>query len=134
MPVAKIHVHEGAFTEDELAAVGKAVQSALEEVLSVPAEDYYRITHILPKGQLSHTPAFVGCTYSERFILLELTFMVGRPKEKRLMLHAVLNRLVVESVGLRPDDLLIVLCEVPGENISFGKGLAQRANLSMAAS
>ena len=39
MPVAKIHVHEGAFKDGELAAIGTAVQAALEEVLSVPPED-----------------------------------------------------------------------------------------------
>lgn len=77
-----------------------------------------------------HTPAFVGCTYSERFVLLELTFISGRPKEKRLALLGALNRLVVEKVGLRPDDLLVMIYELPGENISFGRGLAQRANIS----
>jgi hypothetical protein len=49
MPVAKIHVHEGAFKDSELAAIGTAVQAALEEVLSVPPEDHFRITHVLPK-------------------------------------------------------------------------------------
>jgi hypothetical protein len=113
MPVAKIHVHEGAFKDSELAAVGTAVQAALEEVLSVPPEDYFRITHVLPKGQFVHTPAFVGCTYSERFVLLELTFISGRPKEKRLALLAALNRLVVEKVSLRPDDLVVLIYEMP---------------------
>jgi hypothetical protein len=65
MPVAKIHVHEGAFKDGELAAIGTAVQAALEEVLSVPPEDYFRIMHVLPKGQFVHTPAFVGRTYSD---------------------------------------------------------------------
>jgi phenylpyruvate tautomerase PptA (4-oxalocrotonate tautomerase family) len=130
MPVAKIHVHEGAFRDSELAAIGTAVQAALEEVLSVPPEDYFRITHVLPKGQLVHTPAFVGCTYSERFVLLELTFISGRPKEKRLALLSALDRLVVEKVGLRPDDLVVLIYEMPGENISFGQGLAQRAHIS----
>ena len=130
MPVAKIHVHEAAFTEDEIAKVGMAVQAALEEVLSVPADDWYRIVHVLPRGQFVHTPAFLGCTYSERIILLELTFMAGRSRETRLALHAALNRLVVESVGLRPDDLVVIFHETAGENISFGKGLAQRAGLS----
>ena len=88
MPVAKIHVHEGAFDDGELSAIGLAVQAALEEVLSVPPEDYFRVTHVLPKGQFVHTPAFVGCTYSERLVLLELTFILGRPKEKRLLLLA----------------------------------------------
>jgi hypothetical protein len=61
-----------------------AVQTALEEVLSVPPEGYFRVTYVLPKGRFVHTPAFVGCTYSER--LIELTFISGRPKEKRLAL------------------------------------------------
>jgi hypothetical protein len=63
-----------------------AVQTALEEVLSVPPEGYFRVTYVLPKGRFVHTPAFVCCTYSERLILLELTFISGRPKEKRLAL------------------------------------------------
>src|SRR5229473_3467906 len=134
MPVAKIHVHEGAFRDSELATIGTAVQAALEEVLSVPPEDYFRITHVLPKGQFVHTPAFVGCTYSERLVLLELTFISGRPKDQRLALLAALNQLVVEKVGLRPDDLVVLIYEMPGENISFGQGLAQRARISASAS
>jgi hypothetical protein len=39
-------------------------------------------------------------------------------------LLAALNRLVVEKVSLRPDDLLVMIYELPGENISFGYGLA----------
>src|SRR5258706_14909227 len=118
MPVAKIHVHEGVFNDSEIATIGTAVQAALEEVLSVPPEDYFRITHVLPKGQFVHTPAFVGCTYSERFVLLELTFISGRPKEKRLALLAALNRLGVEKVSLTPDDRGVLIYEVPVENIS----------------
>jgi hypothetical protein len=32
--------------------------------------------------------------------------------------------------GISPDDLLIQLSEAPGENFSFGQGLAQRAFIS----
>jgi 4-oxalocrotonate tautomerase len=31
------------------------------------------------------------------------------------------------AAGVSPDDMLITLYEVPGENISFGQGEAQRA-------
>ena len=53
--------------------------------------------------------------------------------EKRFL--AALKRLkalndgVVAAAGISPDDLLITLYEVPGENISFGRGLAQRAHI-----
>jgi phenylpyruvate tautomerase PptA (4-oxalocrotonate tautomerase family) len=69
-------------------------------------------------------------TYTEDFILLEITFIVGRPKETRLALLKELNDRVVEAVGISPDDLSVLIYEVPGENISFGRGLAQRAHIS----
>ena len=41
-----------------------------------------------------------------------------------------LNAQIVERAGISPDDLLIQLSDAPGENFSFGQGLAQRAFLS----
>jgi hypothetical protein len=41
-----------------------------------------------------------------------------------------LNDGVVAAAEISPDDLLITLYETPGENISFGRGLAQRAHIS----
>jgi hypothetical protein len=41
-----------------------------------------------------------------------------------------LNEKVVAAAAISPDDLMITLYEVPGENISFGQGLAQRAHIS----
>jgi hypothetical protein len=130
MPTAKIHVHEGAFTNERLQSIGDAVQAALEETLKIPPEDYYRIFHVLPENRFVHTPSFLGCNYSNEFILLEITFIVSRPKEVRLALLQSLNRHMVEKVGISPDDLSILIYELPGENISFGKGLAQRAHIS----
>jgi hypothetical protein len=34
---------------------------------------------------------------------------------------------VAAAAALSPDDILILLHELPGENISFGQGEAQRA-------
>ncbi|HEX5864399.1 MAG TPA: tautomerase family protein [Casimicrobiaceae bacterium] len=79
-----------------------------------------------------HTPSFVGMNYSDDLIFLEITFISGRPKETRLALLKALNEEVVANAGISPDDLLIVLWEVPGENVSFGQGLAQRAFVSQA--
>jgi len=61
---------------------------------------------------------------------LEITFISGRPKEKRLGLLRALNDGVVAAAEISPEDLLITLYETPGENISFGRGLAQRAHIS----
>jgi phenylpyruvate tautomerase PptA (4-oxalocrotonate tautomerase family) len=130
MPVAKIHVLEGHYDEARLGKVSKAVQEALMSALGVPPDDFFQIIHILPRSQFRHTPSFLGLEYSDGLIVLEVTFISGRPKEKRLGLLKALNDSVVAAAGISPDDLMITLYEVPGENVSFGRGLAQRAHIS----
>jgi phenylpyruvate tautomerase PptA (4-oxalocrotonate tautomerase family) len=130
MPTAKIHITEGQYDGPRLAKVCEAVQSALRDVLKVPPDDFYQIIHVLPRNRFVHTPSFLGLHYTDDFILLELTFISGRPKETRLALLKELNERIVAEAGISPDDLLIMLYEIPGENISFGRGLAQRAFIS----
>lgn len=130
MPLAKIHVREGQYDEARLGKVSAAVQEGLISALGIPPEDFFQLIHVLPPNRLLHTPSFLGLTYSDDLIVLEITFIAGRPKEKRLQLLKTLNECIVAAAGISPDDLLINLYEVPGENISFGRGLAQRAHIS----
>ncbi len=130
MPVAKIHVLEGQYDEGRLGEVSRAVQNGLMSALDIPPDDFFQIIHILPRGRFLHTPSFLGLKYSDNLIVLEISFISGRSKEKRLGLLKALNDGVVSAAGISADDLLITLYEVPGENISFGRGLAQRAHIS----
>src|SRR5437588_4289812 len=130
MPLAKIHVLEGQYDKTRLGKVSSAVQNGLISALGIPPEDFFQIIHILPNSQFRHTPSFLGLNYSDDLIVLEITFISGRPKEKRLGLLKVLNDGVAAAAGISPDDLLITLYETPGENISFGRGLAERARIS----
>jgi hypothetical protein len=130
MPLAKLHVLEGQYDEVRLGKVSSAVQSGLISALGIPPEDFFQIIHVLPKGQFRHTPSFLGLNYSDDLIVLEITFISGRPREKRLGLLKALNDAVVSAARISPDDLLITLYETPGENISFGRGLAQRAHIA----
>ena len=130
MPVAKIHFLEGRYDNAQLDGVSKAVQDALMRALGVPPDDFFQIIHALPRSHFRHTPSFLGLKYSDDLILLEITFISGRPKEKRLALLKALNEGMVAGIGISPDDLMITLYEVPGENISFGQGLAQRDHIS----
>jgi len=132
MPIAKIHVLEGQYDEARLGKVSSAVQDGLISALGIPPEDFFQIFHVLPRNQYLHTPSFLGLNYSDDLIVLEITFISGRPKEKRLGLLKALNDAVVAAAGISPDDLMIAFYEVPGDNISFGRGLAQRADISAA--
>jgi phenylpyruvate tautomerase PptA (4-oxalocrotonate tautomerase family) len=128
MPLAKIHVVEGRYDETRIGKVSGAVQAALMNTLRVPPEDFYQLIFEFPKTRLLHTPSFVGMRYTVDLIVLDLTFIQGRSKETRLALLKDINTRISAAAGVSPDDMLITLYEVPGENISFGQGEAQRAN------
>ena len=133
MPLVKMHVLEGRYNERRLTNVSKAVQEALISILKIPSDDFFQIIHELPRNRFLHTPSFVGMQYSDDFIVLEVAFISGRPKEIRLALLKELNQRIAAGAGISPDDVMIRLSEGPGENVSFGQGLAQRAFVSQAA-
>jgi hypothetical protein len=129
MPIAKIYVHEDRYDEARLSKLGDAIQAALEEVLKIPPEDYFRVYQVLPPNRYVHTPGFLGLTYTDDLILVEITFIAGRDNNARLKLLKVINERVVSAVGISPDDLAIMVYETAGENVSFGRGEAQRAHI-----
>jgi phenylpyruvate tautomerase PptA (4-oxalocrotonate tautomerase family) len=125
MPLAKIHVLEGRYDPDRMAKVSAAIQAALMNTLRVPAEDFYQLIFELPKNRFLHTSSFVGMHYTDDLIILDLTFIQGRPKETRLALLKDINVRVAAAASLSTDDILISLHELPGENISFGQERAK---------
>jgi len=130
MPFVKIHVLEERYAEARLDRVSNAIQQTLRTELGMAPDELFHIIHLLQPRQFRHTRSFLGLTYSDDLIWLELTLIAGRvAKEKRLGLLKALNDGVVDAAQISPDDL-ITFFETAGENISFGRGLAQRADNS----
>jgi hypothetical protein len=130
VPIATIHVLDARYDERRLGHVSAAVQDALISVLKIPSDDFFQVIHVLPRNRFPHSPTFLGMRYSDDLILLEVAFISGRPKETRLALLKELNAQIVARAGISPDDLVILLSETAGENVSLGQGLAQRAFVS----
>jgi hypothetical protein len=128
MPLAKIHVLQGRYDNERLDKISHAIQAALMNTLGVPPEDFYQLIFEFPTKHFRHTPSFVGMNYSDDLIILDVTFIEGRPPETRLALLRDINSRIVAEAGISPDDLMITLYEAPGVNFSFGRGEAQRAN------
>lgn len=128
MPLAKIHVLEGQYDKDRLAKLSTAVREAMIDVMNTPADELFQIIFALPRDRFLHTRSFLGLNYSDDFMVLEINLIAGRPpKETRLALLAKLNARIVAATGISPDDVMIWLIDIAGpENLSFGRGLAQR--------
>ena len=67
--------------------------------------------------------------YTDDLIILDVTFIEGRPPEKRLALLKDINTRISAEAKLSADDLMITIYEAAGVNFSFGRVEAQRANV-----
>ena len=133
MPLAKIHVLEGRYDERRLSNVSKAVQEALISILKIHADDFFQIIHELPRNRFLHTPSFIGMTYTDDFILLELAFISGRPQVRvvsamRFMAgRATLNERRLMHYGFLH---LLGLIRMAGQASLHGIGLQESRRLS----
>jgi phenylpyruvate tautomerase PptA (4-oxalocrotonate tautomerase family) len=126
MPLVKINLLEGR-TGPEKDAIAAAVQAALVANLGVPDADRYQIFNEFPASNFRHTDGYLGLTYTEQLLIIEITFLVGRTDEIKKALLADVNSNLVTAGVVGADDVFVTITEIGLANISFGRGLAQRA-------
>ncbi|MBI4736833.1 MAG: tautomerase family protein [candidate division NC10 bacterium] len=126
MPLVRISLRGGK-AEAYRRAIGEAVHRAMVATLNVPALDRFQvITEHTPAG-LIYDPAYLGINRTVDVIFIQITLNAGRSVEQKRALYARIVALLADNPGVRPQDVLINLVEVPRENWSFGNGEAQYA-------
>lgn len=126
MPLVKINLRRGRTASDK-DMIGAAVHAALVAQILVPTDDRYQLFLEFDPENFRHTAQFLGVTYSPRLLIIEITMIEGRDEETRKSLLSAITANLVAAEVVSPDDVFIVLTEISAANISFGRGLAQRA-------
>jgi phenylpyruvate tautomerase PptA (4-oxalocrotonate tautomerase family) len=115
---------------EEKDSIATSIQTALVSTLGVPEEDRYQLFNEYDGDCFRHTGGYLGLTYSDQLLIIEITFLVGRDDEQKKSLLAAINRNLVAAGVVGADDVFILITEIGHANVSFGKGLAQRARSS----
>jgi phenylpyruvate tautomerase PptA (4-oxalocrotonate tautomerase family) len=102
MPLTKIHLREGRSAEDK-AAMAAAVQEALVANLGIAEDDLFQVIQEYGEGDFRHADAFGDLAYTRDLLMIEISFIQGRSDE------------------------VVILYDVGPANVSFGRGLAQKA-------
>src|SRR5919198_3745694 len=123
MPLVRIELLEGR-SPDELATLADDVQAALTETLDVPVRDRFQIIQEYDEAHLRFDRSYLDIDRTEDWILITVTLSRGRPTEKKQAFYARLSELLNRDLGLRPEDLTIVLVENERDDWSFGGGEA----------
>jgi phenylpyruvate tautomerase PptA (4-oxalocrotonate tautomerase family) len=126
MPLAKIHIRRGRPPETKR-AIADAVQASLIATLGIPEADRFQLIQEYEDEHFIHTSAFLDLTYTRDLLMIEIAFIEGRSDDVKKALLADLNRRLVETAGVRSDDVFVSMYEIGAASVSFGRGLAQRA-------
>jgi len=123
MPLVRIDLPQS-IDADRAEKIGETIHKAMTDVINVPKDDKFQvITRHPPEGR-NVTSEYLGIHYSNNVALIQITLNQGRAVElKKAFYQRVANDLA--ELGLRKQDVVINLVEVPKENWSFGNGEMQ---------
>jgi 4-oxalocrotonate tautomerase len=126
MPFARIDmlVGKSAAYRQTVSAV---VHDAIVTALSVPMDDRFQVITEHPLENHIFSESYLGVSHTEDIVFVQLTLNVGRSVEIKKAFYKAVADGLQGRLGLRREDVFIVLTEVPKENWSFGNGEAQYA-------
>ncbi|HXZ11302.1 MAG TPA: tautomerase family protein [Candidatus Sulfotelmatobacter sp.] len=124
MPLVRVELQQEKPAEYRR-AISDAIQRSLVEVFSVPARDQFQVFSQHSGGTLVYNPDYLGIHRDENFLMVQVFLSTGRTVELKQAFYAKLAGLLKEKPGIRPENVMINLVEVRGEDWSFGNGVAQ---------
>jgi 4-oxalocrotonate tautomerase len=123
VPLVRIDMLEGRSAQEK-AQIADCTHRAMVETLGVPERDRFQIVSEHARESFHFDRAYLDIERSGAFVLVGVTLAAGRSAEVKQSFYARLCELLVETVGLREQDLAVCLVENAREDWSFGNGEA----------
>jgi len=121
MPLVRVALREGK-SPSFLTALGESIHQGMVETINVPADDRFQIFTEHPPEALVYDQKYLGIERSDDIVLIQITLNLGRTLDQKRALYRAIAEKLAKDPGLRPQDVLVSLVEVPKENWSFGNG------------
>jgi 4-oxalocrotonate tautomerase len=123
MPLVNIDLLEGR-TQEELLLIGDLVHKAMVEQLDVPQRDRFQMITQHTRATLQFDRDYLDIERSDQFVMVRVTLSAGRSAEAKSAFYQKLAQLLADRIGLRSEDLAVILVENERADWSFGRGQA----------
>jgi 4-oxalocrotonate tautomerase len=121
MPLVYVTLAEGTTSQDQRAQIGDGIYRALIDIANVPEDDRFQVINEVPSTNLIYSPDYMGFDRSPSVVFIQIFFNAGRSVDVKQALYTRIAE-NLGAAGVRGDDIVINLVEVPKENWSFGRG------------
>lgn len=126
MPLVRIDLPSG-ITAEQRAAVAEAVYRALVDVAGAPEGDRFIVVNQHDQASLLMDQHYIH-ERTEWALIIQIVFNEGRSVDTKKALYRGIVDGIHANAGIRTEDVMITLIEVPKENWSFGRGEMQYAD------
>ena len=93
----------------------------MREVFDVPEDDRFMTIDEYDKGNFLYGENYLGIIRDDDLVIIQITVNNTRGPDKKNALFAPIAELLTKNPGIRPENILVNLLEVPKENWSFGR-------------
>jgi len=121
VPLVQVFLKRG-LSSSQLSLVSEAIHGAMVETINVPRDDRFQIIQEHSPETLIADRRYLGIERSDNVAFIQITLNAGRTLEQKRALYRTIADKLAASPGLRREDILVSLVEVPKENWSFGNG------------
>jgi 4-oxalocrotonate tautomerase len=110
-----------------LNAILEGVYLAMREAFNVPEDDRFMIITEHDEGDIVFGAEYLGIPRTDGLIIIQITANNTRTVDQKKALYKRIAERLASDPGVRPEDVFVNIVEVPKENWSFGRGIAQYA-------
>lgn len=110
-----------------LEGISSSLQSALEHSFDVPAGDCFQVFHQCQPQELVFDRNYFGSQRSDDYVLFHITAGRERSVAQKNALYATLVKYLNTAIGIKPDDVMVVITTTNAADWSFCHGKAALA-------
>ncbi|MGH6796057.1 MAG: tautomerase family protein [Methylocella sp.] len=99
----------------------------MREAFDVPENDRFMTIDEYDKSNFLYDENYLRIGRDDDLVIVQITVNNTRGPDKKMALYARIAENLSKNPGIRPENILVNLLEVPKENWSFGNGIAQYA-------
>ncbi len=126
MPLTRVSLLKGK-SPDYRRAILDSLYQAMREVFEIPEDDRFMVIEELEPENFLYGKTYLGIARDDDLVMIQIVVNNTRGPDKKKALYARIAELLAKSPGIRPENVLVNLVDVPKENWSFGMGIAQYA-------
>ncbi|ETT73030.1 hypothetical protein C173_13322 [Paenibacillus sp. FSL R7-277] len=125
MPFVRVSYLENKYDDQQLPIISREIMSALREYFNVPQDDFFQVYHAHKASEFYYSPNYFNIERTDGLLYIQITLKSGRSKEQKRGFYSKLAETLSSTLGIRKEDVFVVLVDTEFEDWTFGNGIAQ---------